>query len=64
MKKGTISLIVEIIGATGVIASLIYLSIQIKQSNKVARAEITKDLYLASRQAIMNIATDEHLGKI
>jgi hypothetical protein len=64
MKKSTISLIVEIIGATGVIASLIYLSIQIGQSNKVARAEITKDLYLASRHAIMELASDEHLGKI
>ena len=64
MKKGTIGLIVEIIGAAGVIASLVYLSIQIKQSNKVAKAEITKDLYLASRQAIMDIAKNEHLGKI
>jgi hypothetical protein len=64
MKKGTISLIVEVIGATGVIASLIYLSVQIKQSNKVAKAEITKDLYLASRHAIMELASDEHLGKI
>ena len=64
MKKSTISLIVEIIGAAGVIASLIYLSVQIKQSNKVAKAEITKDLYLASRQAIMDIANDEHLVKI
>jgi len=61
MKKGTISLIVEIIGAAGVIASLVYLSVQIKQSNKVAKAQITKDLYLASRQAIMDIASDEHL---
>lgn len=57
MKKSTISLIVEIIGATGVIASLIYLSIQIKQSNKVAKAEITKDLFLASRQVIMELAS-------
>lgn len=64
MKRSTISLIVEIIGAVGIITSLIYLSIQIRQSNKVARAEITKDLYLASRQAIMDIANDEHLGKI
>jgi hypothetical protein len=64
MEAGIISLIIEIIGAAGVIASLIYLSIQIKNSNKLARAEITKDLYLASRQAIMDIASDEHLGII
>ena len=64
MKKSTISLIVEIIGATGVIASLIYLSVQIKQSNKVAKAEITKDLYLASRQVIMELASNDNLAGI
>lgn len=64
MKKSTISLIVEIISATGVIASLIYLSIQIKQSNKVAKAEITKDLYLASRQVIMELASNDNLAEI
>ena len=64
MKKSTISLIVEIIGATGVIASLIYLSVQIKQSNKVAKAEITKDLYLASRQVIMELASNDNLAEI
>lgn len=64
MKKSTISLIVEIIGAAGIIASLIYLSIQINQSNKVARAEITKDLYLASRQVIMEFASNDNLSEI
>jgi hypothetical protein len=64
MKKSTISLIVEIIGATGVIASLIYLSIQIQHSNKVAKAEITKDLYLASRQVIMEFASNDNLAGI
>ena len=64
MKKGTITLIVEIIGATGIIASLIYLSIQINHSNKVARAEITKDLYLASRQVIMELASNDNLSEI
>ena len=70
MQESTIILIVEIIGAVGVIASLIYLSIQIKQikqikqSNKVAKAEITKDLYLASRQVIMEFASKDNLGKI
>ena len=64
MKKSTISLVVEVIGAIGVIASLIYLSIQIKQSNKVAKAEITKDLYLASRQVIMELASNDNLTKV
>ena len=64
MKKVKVSLAVEIIGAIGVIASLIYLGIQIKQNTKVARAEITKDLYLASREAILDIATNDHLNSI
>ncbi len=64
MKKSTISLIVETIGAAGIIASLIYLSIQINHSNKVARAEITKDLYLASRQVIMELASNDNLSEI
>ncbi len=56
--------VAEIVGASGVIASLIYLAIQIRLSTKVSRAEITKDLYLASRTAIMDIASNEALAKI
>ncbi len=56
--------IAEIVGASGVIASLIYLAVQIRLSTKVSRAEITKDLYLASRTAIMDIASNEALAKI
>ena len=58
------STIAEIIGAAGVIASLIYLAMQIRQSTKVSRAEMTKDLYLASRTAIMEIASNDNLAKI
>ena len=58
------STIAEIVGAAGVIASLIYLAIQIRQSTKVSRAEMTKDLYLASRAAIMDIASNDVLAKI
>lgn len=58
------STIAEIVGAGGVIASLIYLAIQIRQSIKVSRAEMTKDLYLASRTAIMDIAANAELAKI
>ena len=56
--------IAEIVGAGGVIASLIYLAIQIRQSTKVSRAEMTKDLYLASRTAIMDIASNDALARI
>ena len=64
MKGDKISRIIELIGAIGVIASIIYLSIQVNMSNKVAKAELTKDLMLASREAIMNISSDENLGRI
>jgi hypothetical protein len=56
--------IAEIVGAAGVIASLIYLAIQIRQNTKVSRAEMTKDLYLASRTAIMDIASNAELARI
>lgn len=56
--------IAEIVGASGVIASLIYLAIQIRQSTKVSRAEMTKDLYLASRSAILDIASNDALARI
>jgi len=59
-----IGTIAEIIGAGGVIASLMYLAVQIRQSTKVARAETTKDLYLASRTAIMELAANDELAKI
>ena len=58
------STIAEVVGAGGVIASLVYLAMQIRQSTKVSRAEMTKDLYLASRTAIMDIASNESLAKI
>jgi hypothetical protein len=58
------STIAEVVGAGGVIASLVYLAIQIRQSTKVSRAEMTKDLYLASRTAIMDIASNESLARI
>lgn len=64
MNWEAISTIAEIVGAGGVIASLIYLAIQIRQSTKVSRAEMTKDLYLASRTAIMDIASNDMLAKI
>lgn len=64
MNWEAISTGAEIVGAAGVIASLIYLALQIRQNTKVARAETTKDLYLASRAAILEIASNEDLAKI
>lgn len=64
MNWEAVGTIAEIIGAAGVIASLLYLAVQIRQSTKVARAETTKDLYLASRDAILQIASNDSLAKI
>ena len=64
MNWTAIATIAEIIGAAGVIASLIYLAVQIRQSTKVTRAETTKDLYLASRAAILEIAANDELTKV
>ena len=64
MNWQAIATVAEIVGAAGVIASLIYLAIQIRQSTKVTRAETTKDLYLASRTAILEIAANDGLAKI
>ena len=64
MKTSKISRTIEIISAIGVIASIIYLAIQVNMSTKVAKAQLTKDLMLASREAIMEIAANENLGRI
>jgi len=64
MNWNAIATVAELLSAVGVIASLVYLAIQIRQNTKVARAETTKDLYLASRQAIMDIASNDALAEI
>ena len=64
MNWEAIGTVAEVISAAGVIASLIYLAVQIRQSTKVSRAETTKDLYLASREAILDIASNDSLAKI
>jgi hypothetical protein len=64
MNWNAISTVAEIVGAVGVILSLLYLAVQIRQNTKVARAETTKDLYLASREAILEIAANDELAKI
>lgn len=56
--------IAEIVGAVGVIASSVYLALQIRQSTKVSRAESTKDLYHASRSAVLDIESNDSLAKI
>lgn len=53
----------EFVAALATLATLAYLAYQIRQSTKVARAELTKDLFLASRSALLEIAGSETLAK-
>lgn len=54
----------EFIAAIATLVTLVYLAFQIKQSTKVSRAQLTKDLFLASRSALLDIAKDEGLARI
>ncbi len=54
----------EILGAIAVVATLFYLTRQIHQSTKVARANLSKDLFLTSRAAIWDMATNPDLAQI
>ena len=56
--------IAELLGAIAVFATLAYLAVQIKQSTKVAKAQLTKDLFLTSRTALMDLARDPELAKL
>jgi len=63
MNWEAISAVGEILGAVAVVVTLFYLALQIRQNTKVARAETTKDLYLASRAAIMDLAASPDLAE-
>jgi hypothetical protein len=54
----------EIVGAIAVVATLFYLASQIRQNTRVSRAEMTKDLMLASRSAILDLASNDKLAGI
>ena len=64
MNWEAVGAIGEIVGATGVIATLFYLAIQIRQSTRMAKAQMTKDLYLASRSAILELTSNDQLAAI
>ena len=64
MNWDAIGAIGEIIGALAVVITLFYLARQVKHSTRMARAEMTKDLYLASRTAIMDVAASDRLAEI
>ena len=54
----------EILGAIAVVLTLVYLAVQIRHSTAQARAGMTKDLFLATRSATLEIASNPELGKI
>ena len=54
----------EVVAAIATLVTLAYLAFQIRQNTKVARAELTKDLFLTSRSALFEIAANEDLARI
>ena len=64
MNWDAIGAIGEIVGAIAVVATLFYLARQIQQSTRMSRAEMTKDLYLASRSAILDLTSNDKLAEI
>jgi len=64
MNWEAIGAVGEILGAAAVVATLIYLAIQIRHSTDQARAGMTKDLFLATRSATFEIAANPELGQI
>jgi len=62
MNWEAIGAIGEILGAIAVVATLFYLAIQIRQGTKVSRANMTKDLYLASRSALLDLSGNRELA--
>lgn len=64
MNWDAIGAVGEIAGAAAVVVTLFYLARQIRQNTRMARAEMTKDLYLASRAAIMDLTSSDRLAEI
>ena len=54
----------EFVAAIATLVTLAYLALQIRHNTRVARAELTKDLFLASRTALLDIAGNESLARI
>ena len=54
----------EFIAAIATLITLVYLAFQIRQNTKISRAQLTKDLFLASRSALLEIAANEDLARL
>ena len=64
MNWDAIGAVGEILGAIAVVATLFYLANQIRHSTAQARAGMTKDLFLATRSATLEVASNPELGQI
>jgi hypothetical protein len=64
MNWNAIGAVGEIVGAIAVVATLFYLARQIQHGTRMSRAEMTKDLYLASRSAILDLTSNDKLAEI
>ena len=63
MNWDAISSIAEIVGAVGVIFSLLYVGRELKQSNSMARSATRQEINSAINNWSMNIATSETLSE-
>jgi hypothetical protein len=59
-----ISLISQIIGATGVVASILYLAMQIRQNTKIAQSETLHALASRLIDRLLMVATDTELAEL
>jgi len=64
MNWDALGAIAEFFGAVGVIATLIYLSIQVRVNTKATKDEATRSLMLANSEAAMDAAKDADLADI
>ena len=64
MNWQAITSVAEILGATGVIASLIYLAVQIRQSTKVARSTARQSISESTQASAMDVVAGDDLAKI
>lgn len=54
----------EFVAAIATLVTLAYLAVQIRQNTRVARAQLSKDLFLTSRSALFEIAANEDLARL
>jgi hypothetical protein len=64
MNWEAIGAVGEILGAIAVVTTLFYLAVQIRHSTRLSRADMSKELFMATRAATLEIASNPELGKV